>query len=64
MPIYEFRCNRCGHQFEELVGWRDVEEGKVQCPNCGSREVERRLSLFAVPSTTSRSSGSSCAPTG
>ncbi len=63
MPLYEFQCQRCGHEFEELVSWREVEEGKVRCPNCGSTEVRRRLSLFAISSKSSRSS-SPCGPTG
>ncbi len=63
MPIYEFRCDRCGHEFEELVSWRDIEEKRVRCPNCGSNEVRRRLSLFITGSRGSRS-GSSCGPSG
>ncbi|MCS7192068.1 MAG: zinc ribbon domain-containing protein [Armatimonadetes bacterium] len=65
MPIYEFRCSQCGHEFEDLVSWRDIEEGKVECPNCGSKDVRRRLSLFATRSSTgSRENKSSCGPVG
>ncbi|MFN3422780.1 MAG: FmdB family zinc ribbon protein [Armatimonadota bacterium] len=64
MPVYEFRCDRCGHEFEELVSWRDLEDGKVQCPQCGSKEIRRKLSLFATRYGKSQSSGSSCGPTG
>ncbi|MCX7642236.1 MAG: zinc ribbon domain-containing protein [Armatimonadetes bacterium] len=64
MPVYEFRCDRCGCEFEELVSWRDLEEGKVQCPQCNSKEVRRKLSLFAARSTKNQSRGSSCGPVG
>ncbi|MGQ9462958.1 MAG: FmdB family zinc ribbon protein [Candidatus Fervidibacter sp.] len=65
MPVYEFQCNRCGHEFEDLVSLRDLEEGKVECPNCGSKDVRRKLSLFATRSTGgSARESSSCGPSG
>ncbi len=64
MPVYEFRCDRCGHEFEELVSWLDLEDGKVQCPQCGSKEVRRKFSLFATRSVKGRTKSSSCGPTG
>ena len=50
VPIYEFACESCGHRFEELVGSHvgpDVAE--VECPECGSRKVERQLSTSYAP---------------
>jgi len=46
MPIYEYRCRRCGTEFERLLPMERAAEGGP-CPQCGSEEVERRLSLFA-----------------
>jgi putative FmdB family regulatory protein len=43
MPIYEFDCAGCGEGFEELVAMGATPA----CPHCGSREVERRISLVA-----------------
>jgi putative FmdB family regulatory protein len=44
MPIYEFCCNQCQTGFEELV-----RNGNVPvCPSCGSADVRRLLSSFAV----------------
>ena len=31
MPIYEYKCLKCGHVFDELK-WRDDE---TVCPECG-----------------------------
>ena len=46
MPLYEYRCADCGHQFEALVpaGRADQES----CPDCGA-EARRLLSLVAAP---------------
>ena len=46
MPIYRFRCVRCGNEFRELVGHGDG--GHVACPGCGGNEVERLLPRFGV----------------
>ncbi len=46
MPIYEYRCRQCQDEFEALV--RNVrDEEQIECPQCGSTELERVLSLFA-----------------
>ena len=45
MPIYEYICNACGHEFEE---WQKITDVPVQkCPSCGKRKVERLVSLSA-----------------
>ncbi len=45
MPIYEYVCNACGHEFEE---WQKITDAPVQkCPSCGKRKVERLVSLSA-----------------
>jgi putative FmdB family regulatory protein len=50
MPIYEYRCKRCQHQFEALVrgGTTPV------CASCGSEDLERIFSLPAVSSDDTR----------
>jgi putative FmdB family regulatory protein len=51
MPLYDFRCCACGHEFEALVR---PPETSILCPACQRPDVERLLSLFAV-STEERS---------
>ncbi len=60
MPIYEFKCASCGHQFEELIlGHLDMSE--ICCPKCSKKEVQRLLSVFSGCGTSSgESSGASC----
>ena len=61
MPIYEYRCPQCGHQFEKLVrGFGG--SGEVKCPSCGA-ESERQVSLFGFGvSGGSREASGGCAP--
>ncbi|MBY0454000.1 MAG: zinc ribbon domain-containing protein [Burkholderiaceae bacterium] len=46
MPIYEYACSDCGHQFEALVRSSTVPE----CPGCHSQKLEKQLSVFATTS--------------
>jgi putative FmdB family regulatory protein len=48
MPIYEYACRACGHQFESLV----MRGETPACPSCTSEELERLLSLPAIKSET------------
>lgn len=61
MPIFEFRCKKCGEEFEELVSGANE---KVACPACGKKSTERKLSTFAFKSGSTfvpASGKSSCA---
>jgi putative FmdB family regulatory protein len=46
MPLYEFECEKCGWEFEELVRSASATD-EVQCPACDSQEVHKKVSLFA-----------------
>jgi len=50
MPLYEFQCRKCGHQFEELLTTAEIEADKVKCPACSSKRVAREFSAFATGS--------------
>lgn len=42
MPIYEYACAACRHQFEE---WQKMSDPPVKvCPKCKARKVERLIS--------------------
>ena len=42
MPIYEYACAACGHQFEE---WQKMSDPPVRtCPKCKKKKVERLIS--------------------
>ena len=50
MPIYEYRCEACEHEFETLV----LGKADPECPSCQSRDLERLLSLPRVHSSTTK----------
>lgn len=41
MPIYEYECRECGHEFEELMRYSDPDPA---CPACGQDEVQKLIS--------------------
>ncbi len=46
MPIYEYRCESCGHDFDRLQKMSDPDP-KV-CPNCGHRgRIQRQVTAPA-----------------
>lgn len=48
MPIYEYKCRKCGKEFELLV----MGDGtKPACEHCGSSSVDKQFSAFAVGSS-------------
>jgi len=65
MPIYEFHCDKCESDFEELVLRKDE---KIQCPKCSNPDVQKKMSVFSHRGPTnglpdmsgSSHSGSSC----
>ena len=54
MPTYEFQCQSCRHEFSILQSMAEREQGKRGCPQCGSEQVEQKLSVFTAK--TSRKS--------
>lgn len=56
MPIYEFSCKKCEYPFEELV-FNSSE--KINCPECGSKRIERTMSVFSYSSGDHYSSSES-----
>ena len=44
MPIYEYRCRDCRQHFETLV----TAERRPACPGCGSADLDKQFSVFAV----------------
>lgn len=42
MPLYEYRCNACGHEFEALQKIND--EALVHCPACDEAELRKLVS--------------------
>jgi putative FmdB family regulatory protein len=44
MPLFEYDCRKCKHQFEALV----IGARKPVCPKCKSDDLEKRVSRVGV----------------
>ena len=36
MPMYDYKCTKCGTLFEELVLSSTVADNQIKCPKCGT----------------------------
>ncbi len=45
MPIYEYMCPNCGHEFEIIQGIK--ESPLTACPACGENQLRKKLSAAA-----------------
>jgi putative FmdB family regulatory protein len=52
MPIFEYVCQKCSHQFEALI----FGDQKPACPKCHATKLSPQLSVFAVSAKSSSSS--------
>ncbi len=43
MPTYEYRCAKCGHEFEQFQSMKDAPLKK--CPKCAKASLERLIGL-------------------
>lgn len=59
MPIYEYHCDSCQAEFQELV-FTKAEELEVKCKSCGSSQITKLMSGAAVRMGASSSSGPQC----
>ena len=60
MPIYEYACRQCGHQFETLVR----SGSQPECPHCRSSELDKQLSMIATLVVSGGASAAAPGPCG
>ncbi len=58
MPIFEFACKECQHQFNLLIS--NADKDKVRCPVCDSVNVKQLLSLFSTGRSKAAGNNSNC----
>jgi len=46
MPVYEFRCRKCGTRYEVTCHWEDRDKSAV-CPKCGGKKADPVVTSFA-----------------
>jgi putative FmdB family regulatory protein len=61
MPIYEYACKQCGHEFEHLL--RTLSAPAPDCPQCGAPGPSKKLSTFAPMASGFASDFSDSCPT-
>ena len=60
MPIFEFRCKKCGALFEYMQFKSDDTD--APCPECGDNHAEKLLSTFSSISSSGQGSGETVSP--
>jgi len=45
MPIYEYVCQDCSHEFDALRSMSQADEA-IACTRCGGEHIKRKLSVF------------------
>ena len=48
MPIYEYRCEACGHEFTIVLRITEHDTAKPKCPKCKSAKVQHAVSAVFV----------------
>ncbi len=49
MPLYEYKCQDCGHHFDALRPMKDADK-PIQCRSCHSEHTSRAMSVFFASS--------------
>ena len=47
MPLYEYECSDCETRFDALRGMSEADD-PIDCPQCGSHDTRRMISLFSA----------------
>lgn len=49
MPIYEYVCRECNHEFIVSLSLHEVEmKPTINCPHCNSNKVDKKISVFTA----------------
>lgn len=59
MPIYSYKCKKCGQSFDLLEGMT-AEKVEKKCPFCGSKKVVKKLSSFTIGGSSGECGTESC----
>ena len=43
MPVYDYECRKCGHEFQVVERMSKHEKARHACPKCKSKAVTRVL---------------------
>lgn len=44
MPIYSYRCSKCGEEFDLVISYEDyANKNNRRCPECHSTKLRRKI---------------------
>ncbi|MCX8030503.1 MAG: hypothetical protein N3A59_02845 [Thermodesulfovibrionales bacterium] len=41
MPLYDFKCGKCGENFSLVMSVKEKESAQIKCPKCNSEEIKQ-----------------------
>lgn len=54
MPLYDYKCDKCGETFSLIMSLKEKETIQPKCPKCNSEEIRQiYLSFFTKTSKKS-----------
>ena len=59
MPIYQYKCQRCG-EITEFFSHSFFNSETLACPSCGNRNLERLISAPNLLKASASTSGTTC----
>jgi putative FmdB family regulatory protein len=48
MPVYDYKCSKCGKQFTVTLTISEHDANKARCPKCDSKQVVQQITGFSV----------------
>ncbi len=48
MPVYEYFCEVCHKEFEQILSLHEHDEARIVCPKCGSDKVHQQITMFTA----------------
>ncbi len=54
MPIFEYKCEKCGKNFEKIIRGKTSQ---TDCIYCGSSETTKQISSFSASGAGGKNSG-------
>lgn len=54
MPTYNYRCQSCKARFELFLTYAEYGHTPVNCPKCGSEQVQRRIGRIRIAKSEDR----------
>ena len=48
MPNYVYKCQNCERRFEVFMTYEEFDTLEVDCPNCSSKEVQRKIGRIRI----------------